>query len=304
MEDENTGPKPPIHTHQSPPGVAAAGEGESARRARALLETSERLARIGGWEWDPSGGAAFWTPNLYRLHDMDPADFPPGSPDHTTRSLECYDTADRPTVLAAFQRCAREGVAYDLTLPFTSRRGRRLWVRITGEAAMEGGRVLKVVGVLRDVTRTHRAEEALRESENRFRRIFDQAPVGAALVSLDLRFVRVNQAFCQMLRSDESELVGTSFPAITHPDHAEHDKLQARRLVSGEIDVYETDKRYIRKDGSIVWAQVSVRLIKDEARRPAYFLPVVTDITARKNAEDERVRREVDRLLREAGLRP
>ena len=131
-----------------------------------------------------------------------------------------------------------------------------------------------------------RAGEALRLSEEHFRRTFDQSPIGAAIVTLDYRFQRVNAALCQITGYSEDELLSPAFPDITHPGDLAADVQSAQRLAAGEIDQYQMDKRYIRKDGGIVWIHLSVRMMRDAAGRPLYFLPMMEDITERKRAEE------------------
>jgi PAS domain S-box-containing protein len=132
-----------------------------------------------------------------------------------------------------------------------------------------------------------KAEKMLRESEARFRRTFDQSPIGEALVFLNFRFMRANEAFCRIVGFTEEELQSRSFTDITHPDNQTADLESVQDLLAGKKEQYNTEKRYIRKDGQVVWAQVSVRLVKDEAGQPLYFLPIIEDITARKQAEEE-----------------
>jgi PAS domain S-box-containing protein len=148
--------------------------------------------------------------------------------------------------------------------------------------------------------RIKRAEDARQESERNFLRTFDQAPIGASIVSLDFRYLRVNEKFCEITGYSERELLSLRFTDITHPEDAEADVQQARRLLTGESDRYELDKRYIRKDGQIVWVRLSSCLIRDSAGRPLHFLPMVQDITERLQVEkalresEERYRRIVD----------
>jgi len=148
------------------------------------------------------------------------------------------------------------------------------------------GKPTLMAGVNLDISERKQAEEALRESEARFRRTFDQSPIGAAIVSLDYRFVRVNEALCCIMGYSEEELTSLGFADITHLDHLATDMEQVRRLEAGEIERYVTDKRYIRKDGSVVWGHLSVCIVKDTAGRSLYFLPMIEDITERKRAEN------------------
>jgi PAS domain S-box-containing protein len=143
----------------------------------------------------------------------------------------------------------------------------------------------QVCCVVTDLSAPKRTDAFLKESEERFRRLFDQSPLGTALVSPDFRFLRVNEAFCRITGYSAGEMASLDFPAITHPEDLAADVEQARRLLAGKIDQYEMEKRYIRKDGSIVWVRLHVRGIRDEGGRFLYFLPVVEDITERKEAE-------------------
>lgn len=149
----------------------------------------------------------------------------------------------------------------------------------------KNGTIVGAIESIRDITSQKTAETALLESEEKFRRMFDQSPVGAAIVSLDFRFQRVNEAFCRILGYTEEELRSKTFADITHPDHIAADKENMRRLGAGEIPEYSTEKRYIRKDGRIVWAELSVRQVKDANGQALYFLPMMIDITTRKEAE-------------------
>ena len=158
-------------------------------------------------------------------------------------------------------------------------------MELAGKPISFKGRAARVVAA-RDITERKHAEEALRESEVNFRRIFDQSPVGAAITSLDYYFTRVNEAMCRMLGYSAEEFASLRFIDITHPDHLGTDTEQVKLLASGEIDQYVTEKRYIRKDGEIIWGQLSVRAIRDATGRLLYFLPMILDITKRKRAEE------------------
>ena len=127
---------------------------------------------------------------------------------------------------------------------------------------------------------------ALRESEIRFRGTFENAAVGVAHVGLDGKFLMVNQRLCEILGYPREELQTRAFQDITHPDDLEADLENLGKLRAAEISSYTMDKRYVRKDGSIVWTGLTVSLQHDEIGSPDYFIKVVRDITERKAAQD------------------
>src|SRR5215216_2983609 len=140
-------------------------------------------------------------------------------------------------------------------------------------------------GVIRDVTERKRAESALRESEQRFRGSFERAATGMALVGTDGRFLRVNRSLCEILGYPERELLGKTFQEITHPDDLEVDLGHLKRVLAGEIRTYQMEKRYLHKDGHVVWALLSVSVVHDEEDEPLYFVSQIQDVSERKNVE-------------------
>ena len=133
--------------------------------------------------------------------------------------------------------------------------------------------------------RTH-VEEGLRESEERFRATFEQAAVGIAHVAQDGSWVRVNDRLCEIVGYEREELLEITFQDITHPDDLDADLEQARQLLDGQIETYSMEKRYLKKDGSVVWINLTGSLVREAAGEPAYYIAVVEDISERKRAEE------------------
>ena len=152
----------------------------------------------------------------------------------------------------------------------------------------EEGRLTNFVGVQNDITERRRIEDVLRESEERFRAIFEHAAIGAAQVGIDGRWLRVNRRLGEIVGYEPEELLQTTFQEITHPDDLEGDLAQVRRLLADELRTYTMEKRYLRRDGSIVWVNLTVSLVRDASGEPAYFIAAVEDISERKKAEEER----------------
>jgi len=130
-------------------------------------------------------------------------------------------------------------------------------------------------------------EQALRESETFFRAIFEQAAVGICTLSLDGKFLRVNQRFCDIVGYTREELLNLYFRDIAHPDDLKADLANKQTSLSNEAATYSAKKRYLRKDGATIWVNLTVSLLTDMAEEPVSFLRIVEDITERVQAEDE-----------------
>jgi PAS domain S-box-containing protein len=167
--------------------------------------------------------------------------------------------------------------------------GRVTWVSTTKVPLRDAkGNITGLVGISRDVTAHRQAAEALREAEGRFRATFEQAAVGMAQAGLDGHWLRVNQRFCDIVGYTNEELCALTFQDITHPDDLKTDLDYVRQVLAGEIQSYSMEKRYLRKNHSAVWVNLTVGLVRDQAGAPKYFVSVIEDITERKQAEEAR----------------
>ena len=132
------------------------------------------------------------------------------------------------------------------------------------------------------------AERALADSERRFRTIFEQAGVGAALIETTTgRFVRINQRYCDLVGYSIEEMTHATFQEITHPEDLQEDLDNMGRLVAGAIREFTMEKRYYRKDGSILWVNLTVSPTWQPGEKQEYHIAIVEDITERKRAEEE-----------------
>lgn len=142
-----------------------------------------------------------------------------------------------------------------------------------------------LVGISRDVTEETQMQLALLESQERLLNIFDQVAVGIAQLSLDGKFIWMNSGFCQILGYNESELLQLGFPDLTHSQDLASSWELCQALLNGSIPKFSREKRYIHKNGSVIWGNVTVSLARDFDGQPQYFIAVLTDISDRKRAE-------------------
>lgn len=143
----------------------------------------------------------------------------------------------------------------------------------------------RVAVLFNDITARITVEEALRRSSERFRAIYERAPIGIEQVALDGRLLMVNAAQCTMLGYTESELLTKTFEDITHPSDRGAENAMLKRLLSGEQDSYTLEKRYVHKNGNPVWVNIVSTVVRNLSGAPEYRITVVEDITTRKRAE-------------------
>ncbi|MFQ5572251.1 MAG: PAS domain S-box protein, partial [Rhodothermales bacterium] len=168
--------------------------------------------------------------------------------------------------------------------------GRVVWLRDIVNVVAEKGVPVESVGVMIDITELKRAEAALRESEERFRRIFEEGPLGMCVVGSGFSLVNANATLCRMLGYTKKELLGCTFLDLTHPDEREKETRLAIQVLKGEIPYAQVEMRLLRKTGEVVWARVTGSVVRDQEGLVLYGLGMVEDITESKQVEGERKR--------------
>ncbi|MDQ3639389.1 MAG: PAS domain S-box protein, partial [Actinomycetota bacterium] len=202
--------------------------------------------------------------------------------------MTLYDVVahDTGSVDLNIRRILEEGRHFIGGRQYRHKDGSLVDVDVNVSAISFGGREAMCI-VAHDITERKRAERALRESEEMFRAVFENAATGVALTDRDGRFVRVNAALATFLAYGAEEVRGKTFAEVTHPDDVEPNLGSLRRLLDGEVERYRLEKRYVRKDGAFVWGHVTVSGIRDADGEIRYVLGLVEDITERKRAQEE-----------------
>ncbi len=152
---------------------------------------------------------------------------------------------------------------------------------------VQSGNEMQLLAVVRDISERKRGEEILRQSEERFRSVFEQGPLGVSLMGMDRQMISVNSAFCQMLGYSKEELIKMSPLEVTYPDDQALSVDLMERLFQRDFPVGTVEKRYVRKNHEIMWGKLTASVIRDQTDRPLYSVGLIEDITERKRVEGE-----------------
>jgi PAS domain S-box-containing protein len=275
------------------PWVVVSHENLTARKlAEEALQTSERRLRFaleqsqtGGWEFDVGGDTSFVTPEHARIFGYDK--LPTQWSFHVF--LEHVVPEDRDGVQRRVQEAIKARTNWSFECRICRADGVVRWIWVSGglQPGAEGA-AGRAGGVVQDITSRKQAEEALRESEEQFRTMFDLASVGIAQADPSSgRWVRVNRKMCDITGYSANEMLQHSVSEVTHPDDRHEDWEAFQRVVRGEAQDYRKEKRYIRKDGSVAWVNVNMTILRDPAGVPTRTMAVVEDISERKRVEQQ-----------------
>ena len=263
---------------------------ESKRVEEALRESERRLrlavdaAQLGTWDWDIQTGRGNWGGHYYRLFGLTPDSFDV----REEAFLERVHPEDREMVQRGLADAAEEDTLPNLEYRIVWPNSEVRWMTAQGQTRRdESGKVVGIVGVVQDITERKQGEEELKESEERFRILFESAPVGIVFASVEGRFIQVNRAFQEILGYPEEELRDKHFKNITHSDDAKESLKMFGELVEGKRSFGVLEKRYRRKDGSFIWCNTTISTIRTADEKLLYSIAMVEDINERKGSEEK-----------------
>jgi PAS domain S-box-containing protein len=232
---------------------------DTLERHLAILNATQALTKVGGWQWDIVANEMFWTDEVYRIHGMEPEDIPAGSETHIGRSLACYAPEDRPRIRSAFESCIRDGVPYDLEFPFTKVSGERIWIRTIGRPVFEAGQVVQVLGTFMDLTSQKEAEAALRTSEERLQAILEASPDPIVVYDNQGHPQFLNPAFSDLFGWTQEELKGRRIPFVPE-DQQELTTAKIKEIFASGKPVQFLSRR-LTKAGDTIDVVVSAAII-------------------------------------------
>ena len=264
---------------------------EALRKSEEQYRLATKATNDAIWDVDLKSGAVSWNDTYSTLYGR------PENADSWQFWIESIHPEDRARTFDDFQAAINHG-ASSWSAEYRFRRADGKWAYIYDRAYIArdaSGNASRVIGAMQDLTEKKQAETAMRESEERFRRVFEEGPLGLALVGKDYRFEKVNNALCAMVGYREEELVQKTFADITHPDDVSTDLELAERLFKREIPSYHMQKRYVKKNGEIIWINLTASIVPGPDGEPLHGLAMVEDITeSKRNLEEAFARRKLE----------
>ncbi len=254
--------------------------GTEIRRTKERFKYALKGSEIGVWEYNVQTNELYFSDEWKKIIGYEPA----GIDNAFEQWQQLIHPDDKDFVLKSVNDCIYNvSTGFKIEYRLLQKENDFKWIAAIGKvmSRMENGSLKRFSGTIRDITEKKKNEELLRANEEKFRSAYQNSASGIGLVSLEGSFVDINPAFCKMLGYTRKELLSMNFQTITHPDDLKANSNNRIRLISGEIETYRMEKRYFHKNGSIVWALLTVSLIKKE-NKPEFFITQAINISETK----------------------
>lgn len=253
------------------------------RASEERFQLAVRGTNDGLWDWDIQTNVVYYAPRYRELLGLSVEEFP----DLLSSSTSRIHPDDAPRVWTAVRAHLDHRVPYDIEFRLHHRSNDYRWFRARAQAVWdEAGHPLRMAGSISDIHDHREAQEALSRSEAEFRAIFEGSAIGIALINPDGRLLVCNPALCTLLGYTSAELCDRPYGDKTHPDDVSRDVQLYGEMFSGKRTFLQDEKRYLRKDGQIVWGRRTVSIVRGEDGRPRCAIGMVEDISERKRAEE------------------
>jgi PAS domain S-box-containing protein len=249
------------------------------QESKEVLARAQQIAKMGSWEWDIKTGEERWSDEQYRIFGLEPD----GKPVDYDLFINSLHPDDEEKVLKAINDALTGVKPYDEEFRIIAKQGGIKHIEARGEVYRNStGEPVKMIGTVLDVTEKKSLQTDLVLREEQFRGAFEYSAIGMAIVSLEGKWLRVNKQLCDIVGYTENELLALTFQQLTHPDDLDTDIGNLKKILAGDIDTYQIEKRYFHKNGSIVWILLKVSMVRDHDGNPYHFISQIEDITQRK----------------------
>ncbi len=265
---------------------------EALRKSEAELKEAQRVGRLGSWDWNAMADTITWSEEYYRIYGFDPKQPPPGYEEH----LKAYAPESAARLDAVVKKSMETGEPYVLDLEQVRSDGTSRWITTRGEIKRGANdQIIGLRGTAQDITERKRSEEALRQSEERFRNLYENSSMGIYRTTPDGRILLSNPAIVHMLGYESFEELARNNLEQNGND-AGYQRSKFREMIERDGEVRGIETEWKKRDGTPIFIRENARLVRDDVDgKILYYDGTVEDITERKRAE-ERIKRQLERL--------
>lgn len=247
---------------------------------QSLLNETQKITKVGGWEYDVEKKTMTWTDELYEIYGVSKE----YNPSNIDNDIEFFSSEDRKIFMNAFYDAINHGTQYDLELKFNSIKGERLWIRTIARPVFQKGKVVKIMGIFKDITGQKNIEQSLRLHTE----IIKNMSEGVYLARLyDLKIVYTNPKFEQMFGYETGEMIGRDVAIVNAPTEKNPEETTNEIIeILNKKGEWYGEMKNIKKDGTHFWCYASCSLF-DHIEYGKVIVAVHTNITKRKIAEEK-----------------
>ena len=251
------------------------------RASQLFLERASRVAKLGAWQVDMDTSTVTWSSELKKIHEV-PMDYQPS----LETGLSFYEEEDRPVIQAAISKALAENIAWDVEVRLRTQMGRQRWVRVLGEPELEGGRLVRLVGILLDITSRKQTEIALADERHLMTSLLDTVPDQIYFKDLENRFLRINPGLAQRYGLEHPDLaIGKSDAYFFSAKHAEDTARLERQIMDTGVPVVDLEEEETWPDRPPTWNLSTKMPLRDSLGRTIGIFGISRDITSRKQVE-------------------
>ena len=251
------------------------------RKLRNLLDTTNQIARVGGWTYDLATKSMMLSEEIFRINEVDPSKLDATLPVSVEQAINHFAPTSRPAIAAALQAGIDRGAEFDLELQWITYTGKTIWVRTQGKAERENGQVVCLYGAMQDISDRKQTEQDLRIAATAF-----ESQEGMLITDANEVILRVNRAYCEITGYSAAEAIGKT-PRMLSSNR--HDAAFYASIWSNirNIGTWQGEIWNRRKNGEVYPQWLTITAVKDDDGEITHYVGTLTDITVRKAAEDE-----------------
>ncbi|WP_227020951.1 PAS domain-containing protein [Arenibacter algicola] len=251
------------------------------KKYKNLFERSSEAAKIGYWEVDQEEGTIFWSKVARQIHGVS-EDFSPT----LEKGLDSYlEGEHRDRLKWIVDNALVEPMEFDEQLQLKTQNGHLKWVRVIGASEYRGNKSLRLYGLIQDIDEIKKVQLEIKFREEQFRQTFNYSAMGMALINIENKLLKANKSLCHILGYTEEELQKIDLAEMAHPEDLKVNRKYIEELFQGKHQNIKLEHRFIHKNGSVIWANISMSAIHNDLGQVIHYVSQVQDITERKHNE-------------------